>query len=291
MSTQATPTLRVIADGWEDQFASGVNAGIVGDVAHRQRGGYHISIEDQPATNYSVTRPKDKAPPGDWPLDAASAIDQSMNARDMALCFQRVHAVWADRTDPRRQYFNAFNGWDGKSAHPVRLDFVSNGTSTATDDHKTHTHGELCRCWVNDAKAARAWLSMTGGQSKADWIAQEEAMTDVALTPGQDQKLTAATRRDEARKDGKADYPTSWVEPKPGQPVGTEHSKEIEYQNMIPGIAEGVETLVARPGGDQPVDLDALAVLVAAKLADNLADNVAARVLDGLREHPLTPAA
>lgn len=288
MSTRATLTLRGIADDWEDQYPSGVNAGIVGDTAHRLRGGYHISIEDQPATNYSVTRPKDKAPPGDWPRDAASAVDQSMNARDMALCFQRVHAVWADRTDPRRVFFNAFNGWDGKSAHPVRLDFVSNGSSTATDDHMTHTHGELCRCWADNAKAARAWLSMTGGQSKADWIKQEEAMTAVEadLVGGDDARLKATNERLRTTVAMLDKTPLIWTE---GFDPKTPTYEPNNFVLAIKAIQAGVTELLARPSGDQPVDLDALAALVVAKLAENLAEQVTEKVLAGLRAHPLAP--
>lgn len=170
MATLATQVERDVAAAWEDQYASGVNSGIVGDAAHRREGGYHISIEDQPSDNYSVIRADDKAPPGTWDRDKAAAIDQSMNAKDMALCYARVFAVWNDKTDPRRRYFNAFNVWDGKSADPVRLDFVLNVKTKATRDHTWHAHGEFRRRYVEDPVAGKAWLSMTGGQSKIDWL-------------------------------------------------------------------------------------------------------------------------
>jgi hypothetical protein len=177
MTTVSTAVERDIATKWAKQYASGVNSGIVGDVAHAASGGYHISIQDQPSNNYSVIRPDDKAPPGTWPRNTAAAIDQSMNRADMIICYKRVRAVWADHTDSRRKYFNAFNVWDG-SGDAVRLDFVANVAVFADDTHKWHTHGELRRRYVNDLKACRAWLSMTGGQTKAAWMTQEgEDMT------------------------------------------------------------------------------------------------------------------
>lgn len=172
MATLSTALLRSIAVAWEKQYATGVNSGIIGDVAHAIEGGYHISIQDQPSTNYSVTRPDDKAPPGTWPRNQSAAIDQSMARADMIICYKRVHAVWASKTDTRRKFFNAFNVWDG-TGDAVRLDFVTSASGFANSTHTWHTHGELRRRYVNDPQAGRAWLSMTGGQTHAKWVAQE----------------------------------------------------------------------------------------------------------------------
>lgn len=183
MATLSTALERSIAAAWENQYATGVNSGIVGDVAHSVSGGYHISIQDQAATNYSVVRADDKAPPGTWPRNVSAAIDQSMSRADMMICYNRVHKVWADHTDTRRKYFNAFNVWDG-SGDAVRLDFVANTSSFADSTHTWHTHGELRRRYVNDLKAGRAWLSMTGGQTHTKWIEQESHGGD--MTTAQD---------------------------------------------------------------------------------------------------------
>lgn len=172
MATLSTTLLRSIAVAWEKQYVTGVNSGIIGDVAHALEGGYHISIQDQPSTNYSVTRSDDKAPPGTWPRNMSAAIDQSMSKADMIICYKRVHKVWADHSDTRRKFFNAFNVWDG-TGDAVRLDFVTNASSKANSTHTWHTHGELRRRYVNDPQAGRAWLSMTGGQTHAKWVAQE----------------------------------------------------------------------------------------------------------------------
>lgn len=177
MTTLASPEIKAYADAWEDLYPSAVLSGIVGDLAHKLSGGYHISIEDQRATNYSVTRPKDKAPPGNWSRQHASAVDMSMSTADMIVAWNRVYAVWLDRTDPRRVYFNAFNGWNGKG-EAERLDFIANTRTTATSDHKWHCHDETCRCYWNDPVAFKAKLSVYSGQSKADYIANGAAASD-----------------------------------------------------------------------------------------------------------------
>jgi hypothetical protein len=176
MTTKATPTLVKTADGFENQYKSAIFSGIVADDNHD--GGYHESFEDNDPRNYSCTRVDDK-PPRMTDKEAASAIDMSMNKADMITCFKRIHAVWSDHSDPRRKYFNAFNCWDG-SGDAVRLDFVSNTASFATIDHTKHVHGECRRRYVNDPEMTRAWLSMTGGETKEDWendVGQVEGYT------------------------------------------------------------------------------------------------------------------
>jgi len=170
MTTKAHATTRYIASNWESYYPSAVLSGIVGDPAHQARGGYHISIEDQSSTNYSVIRPDDKAPPGKWPRDLAAAIDMSMNTRDMTLCSDRLWWVWNDVTDPRRIYLNAFNGWFG-SGDAKRYDFVTKGISITTPDHKWHVHGEIRRKYVEDMVAADAILSALRGETKEQYLA------------------------------------------------------------------------------------------------------------------------
>lgn len=177
MTTLAHDMTRVYAAKWEDLFSSAVFAGIVGDMAHKKAGGYHISIEDQSSTNYSVTRSADKAPPGNWPRNLASAVDMSMSTADMITMWNRVYAVWLDQTDPRREYFNAFNGWNGKG-DAERLDFVANTRNVASSDHKSHCHDETKRCYAGHQQAYTAKLSVFAGETKAQYLHVEVKEVD-----------------------------------------------------------------------------------------------------------------
>lgn len=170
MTTLAPQNLRDAAAEFERLYASAVFSGIVGDLAHRLEGGYHISLEDQSSSNYSCVRLDDAAPPGDWPRNLAAAIDMSMNSSDMATASRRVEAVWANPADTRRKYFNCINGWLG-SGDAVRWDFVTGKKSYASPDHKWHTHSEIRRRYVNDPMARKALVSMYAGESHDQWLA------------------------------------------------------------------------------------------------------------------------
>jgi hypothetical protein len=162
-----------IAHAWESYYASAVLSGIVGDTAHQSKGGYHISIENNIPSNYSVTRPDDKAPPGNWPRNLAAAIDMSMSPADMKLCSDRLWWVWNDKGDPRRNYINAFNGWFNDGGPAKRYDFVTGppgGISETSSDHKWHVHLEIRRKWVPDWTAAAAIKSILRGESKDQYI-------------------------------------------------------------------------------------------------------------------------
>jgi hypothetical protein len=169
MSTLAPVLLQEAAREIEKIYKSAVFSGIVGDRAHQARGGYHISVEDQPGNNYSVTRPDDKAPPGTWATNLAAALDMSMSTADLKLATSRFEAVWADRTDPRRKYFNAFNGYKG-TGDAKRYDMVTNSVSTASPDHKWHKHDEWRRKYVNDRTALKAYVSIHKGETKQQWL-------------------------------------------------------------------------------------------------------------------------
>jgi hypothetical protein len=169
MSTMADDLTVYIADQWETYYPSAVFSGIVGDVSHQLSGGYHISIQDNSSDNYSVTRPDDKAPPGTWPRNLASAIDMSMNPSDMALCSGRLWGVWNDTTDPRHKYINGFNGWFNDGGPAKRYDFVTQGISTSSSDHKWHVHLEIRRRYAIDNIAANAILSILRGQNKRQY--------------------------------------------------------------------------------------------------------------------------
>lgn len=177
MATNAHDETRYIADQWETFYASAVLSGIVGDAAHQKNGGYHISIEDQSSSNYSVTRPDDKAPPGTWPRNLAAAIDMSMSSTDMKTCSDRLWAVWNDRAnDPRAAYVNGFNGWFNDGGPAKRYDYYSGEVSDTTSDHKWHVHLEIRRKYVTDRTASNAIISILRGDSKEDYLIGDAAM-------------------------------------------------------------------------------------------------------------------
>lgn len=159
-----------IVHGWESYYSSAVLSGIVGDPAHQQSGGYHISIEDQSSSNYSVTRPDDKAPPGTWPRNLAAGIDMSMSSTDMKTCSDRLWWAWNDQTDPRRNYVNGFNGYFNDGGSAKRYDYVSQSSSNTTDDHKWHVHLEIRRRYVTDWEAATAIKSILSGEDKDQYL-------------------------------------------------------------------------------------------------------------------------
>jgi hypothetical protein len=162
MTTLATTSLKWLANEWEKVYKSAVLSGIVGDLAHKKRGGYHISREDQGSGNYSVTRPDDR--PGNGPSDRAAAIDMTMNTADMIKCHVRLRESWKNRAkDSRWKYINAWNGWDGKG-DAGRYDVVTGNVGTATADHKWHIHLEIRRKYVNDMNAMKAILSLIKGE-------------------------------------------------------------------------------------------------------------------------------
>jgi hypothetical protein len=162
MATLSTSSLNWLANEWEDVYKSAVLSGIVGDLAHKKRGGYHISRQDQPSNNYSVIRADDK--PGNGPSNRAAAIDMTMSTADMKKCHVRLRECWKNRAkDPRMKYINAWNGWDGEGS-AGRYDVVKGTVGTATSDHKWHIHLEIRRKYVNDMNAMKAILSMLKGE-------------------------------------------------------------------------------------------------------------------------------
>lgn len=176
MATNAHEQTKYIAEQWESMYSSAVLSGIVGDEDHQQSGGYHISIENNSPSNYSVTRPDDKAPPGTWPRNLAAAIDMSMSSQDMATCSWRLWNVWNDQSDPRRQYINGFNGWFNDGGPAKRYDYVTQQISDTTSDHKWHVHLEIRRKYVTDSKASEAIISVLRGDTKEIYLMGDAAM-------------------------------------------------------------------------------------------------------------------
>lgn len=170
MATVAYNPMKEFAKGWEKIFPSAVCSGIVGDQRHAVRGGYHIGRSSQPKNNYSVVRPHDG--PGQGPSNGASAVDMTMNKRDMVLATKRLAAAYANTKDPRRRYLNAFNGWDG-SGPATRYDVFARRTKVATPDHKWHVHCEQRRLYIMSAIANRAIWSILRGESVEQWLKSE----------------------------------------------------------------------------------------------------------------------
>lgn len=188
MTTTSTPYLDRARVLWEDHsgYPSAVFSGIIPDQAHLDNGGPHVSIEDLKRfgnyPDYSTPNPLGR-PPAVKNLKASSGIDMSKNRADMITGYHRVRAVWADHSDPRRKYINAWNIWDGNDNHsPRRLNFQTNVDGTATIDHRWHEHTDVVRAlwdpgYVGEAQvwvAVDAFHSIAKGETKAQYIERIE---------------------------------------------------------------------------------------------------------------------
>lgn len=173
MATLEPPRLRGFAAAWEAAIDSAARrddaatfAGIVGDLAHRREGGYHISREDQPdPNNYSVADcPEDR----EGRSDLASAVDITMDPGDMTLVTGRLYRSWRDAYDPRLNVCRGINGTlDGQNA--IRFDCQFATLESATDDHLWHVHMEFLRKYADDSTAHGGVLSVIVGESVAEW--------------------------------------------------------------------------------------------------------------------------
>lgn len=200
MTTLSTASINWLAGQWEDVYGSAVLSGIVGDLAHKARGGYHISRQDQGSSNYSVSRSDDKGGPN----DRASAIDMTMSTADIIKCHTRLKTIWKNRSeDPRMKYINAWNGWDGEG-DAGRYDVVTGNVATATSDHKWHIHLEIRRKYVNDMNAMKAILSMLKGETLEtfkgeDDMTKEEMLELLRSAAGKDAIAVAVLGHDPGR--------------------------------------------------------------------------------------------
>ncbi|MEV6526896.1 peptidoglycan-binding domain-containing protein [Longispora sp. NPDC051575] len=167
MATIPTPNMQKFAADFERAIdtAEGRNdaatfSGIVGDVAHRREGGYHISREDQPNPgNYSVQLGPDREGASNW----ASAVDMSMMQRDMWLVTARLLASAKDPNDPRLDSVREFYGTlDGRTV--TGWDCYNGRPSSSDSSHLWHVHISFLRKYANDAAAMAAVLSVIVGQ-------------------------------------------------------------------------------------------------------------------------------
>jgi hypothetical protein len=176
MTTLEPPNLRRFAGAWElaidtaeARNDAATFSGIVGDLAHRASGGYHISREDQvDPNNYSVADcPEDKEGRSDY----ASAVDMNMLSKDMTLVYGRLYRSWQDRSDPRLDVCRGINGTlDGTNA--IRIDCQFMTQEWATSDHLWHIHLEILRKFSDDAGALAGVLSVIVGETLESWLAR-----------------------------------------------------------------------------------------------------------------------
>lgn len=276
MSTLSTTSLNWLAGQWEDTYGSAVLSGIVGDLAHKARGGYHISREDQGSGNYSVTRADDK--PGNGPNDRAAAIDMTMSTADIIKCHKRLREIWKNRkTDSRMKYINAWNGWDGEG-DAGRYDVVTGTIGTATSDHKWHIHLEIRRKYVNDMNAMKAILSMLKGESASGVTVPNPAKGD-----DDDMPLTDA----DVKKIWDVDYlpsgdpanPTWAAKTLIGYRLNTLSTKVDSLSTNLTALAKAVAAVQATVGKDN-VDEAAISKAIAAD--PNFVNTLAAAVASKL---------
>lgn len=141
MTTIAPPELLKAAREIEKIWPSAVFSGIVGDKAHQSRPSKHNSIEDNPRGSWPVTGDKDAAPPGSWSRQHAVALDISLSRAEQNKIHNHLKKIFADKSDPRREYLAAFNGWDGQGS-PGRYNLVTGQVSVTDSSHKFHEHVE-----------------------------------------------------------------------------------------------------------------------------------------------------
>lgn len=287
MATLSTSSINWLADEWEKLYGSAVLSGIVGDLAHKIRGGYHISREDQPSDNYSVVRTDDK--PGNGPSDRAAAIDMTMSTSDITKCHTRLREIWKNRDDdPRMKYINAWNGWDGQG-DAGRYDVVKGTVGTATSDHKWHIHLEIRRKYVNDMNAMRAILSMLKGETLAQFNGDDDMTKEELLAVLKSPEGRAALAGAVWTTDGVLPAPGN---PKPGKDAdGNEvntHWGAGSYLQNIYGAAVSARTYSAQSLNKDYVDENAIAASLANNTAfvDALSAKVASRLPSSVEVSP-----
>jgi hypothetical protein len=185
MVTLAPEALAWLAREWEHGIDTArarndaaTFSGIVGDAQHRAEGGYHISREDQPATNYSIS---DFSDDREGSSNLAAAVDMTMDREAMVMVTGRLAAAWSVR-DPRLANVRAFNGTlDGVNA--CRWDAANdpNVTTWADSTHLWHVHLEVFRKYADDVETARNILSVIlgAGNDSAEGDMQLDEQFDI----------------------------------------------------------------------------------------------------------------
>lgn len=169
MTTLAPPALTQAAHEIESFIPSAVFSGIIGNAAHRATASKHNSIEDNKSGTWPVVGANDAAPPGGWSRKYAVAIDISMNRTDQNRIHAHFKALFNDKSDARRKYIAAFNGWDGNGS-PGRYNLVTGKITTTDSSHKWHEHVEGFYRYALDPEFARAVVSLFRGETSAQFL-------------------------------------------------------------------------------------------------------------------------
>lgn len=190
MSTDAPTAIWSLYDAINKLIPSSQMGGIVGDLAHIENGGYHISREDLLANgmggDYSIQLAKDKL----GPAQDASALDVTLGYASplQKLCSKRLLAAKHDpRMAPIREFFGTTNG---KTI--IGWDWSYGGPTTSLDmSHLFHIHISIYREYSNDfeilAPVADVFAGVPIEQSlenlMAQWWPNKAAMlADIAAT-------------------------------------------------------------------------------------------------------------
>lgn len=201
--------------------------GIVGDIAHSF--GYHLSRNDLPGNDYSVTLSLDKQ----GPADCASALDISLPPAGMVTVTNRLLAA-AKARDPRLRALREFCGTtDGVSTHPYDLSNGQDGPLNSWDSsHLWHVHLSFYRKYADDAAALAPIADVINGNKPAP--------------KQEDDELSAAEVK--AILDAIHDAVTVIVHGKDTDKPYTHPNSQDETGPVIRKVAADVATLVEKAG-------------------------------------------
>lgn len=157
MTTLAPPNLYKMYDLIRPHLSSLRIGGIVGDTAHVQGGGYHISREDLLAHNqggdYSIQAPADRRGRSYY----AAAIDISLGPKQMVTVSKRLKAAmegdnYDDRIEPLREFIGTVDNKNvcGYNRYQTgrRTGWYSSGYSDSS--HLWHVHLSFFRDYCNN---------------------------------------------------------------------------------------------------------------------------------------------
>lgn len=166
----APAALMWLADEWDKSIPSAVISGIVGDSSHTR--GYHRSYNELPASDYSKQLEADRI---GIDVNAADALDMSMNTADMKLVTRRFYDSWKNPNDRRLDHIREVIGTlDGSNV--IYMDTQSGQQGTADSSHLWHVHVGGLRRYANDYDTMRAIISVVRGESLADTGEDEDEM-------------------------------------------------------------------------------------------------------------------
>jgi hypothetical protein len=180
-----------------DQYGSMRRGGIVGDVRHQARGGYHISRADQTSSsNYSVQAPADKR----GPSNLASGIDLTMSPSDMKKMTSRLMAACKTNhanpaAEPRieciREFFGTLNGTTVTGWNRYASSNRGVGYTTSDSSHLWHVHVSIFRDYCDDPAKMKGLVDILLGTTTTSLPDEGDDMTaadvwdkDLTLGPG-----------------------------------------------------------------------------------------------------------